>query len=94
MSVALSNLLLLVLTDVLGSCIASVARAAFDRIFSMFASVEKDVAFSNSSLTHFVGFMYRKSAPQKVSPRPMKAKIQEEERKDDNRAIFFQTSGV
>lgn len=60
--------------------------SAFDRIFSTFSSAEKDVAFNISSLTYFVGFMYRKSAPQKVSPRPIKAKMYEEERKDPNRA--------
>lgn len=60
--------------------------SAYDKIFSMFTSVEKDIAFSNSSFTYFVGFMYRKSAPQKANPRPMKAKMYEEERKDPNRA--------
>ena len=62
------------------------AVSAFDRILSMFVSVERDVAFSNSSLTYFAGFMYGKSAPQKVSPRPMKARTYEEERMDPNRA--------
>jgi len=43
----------------------------------MLANVEGAIAFSKSSFTYLVGVMYRRRAPQKVRPKPMKARMDE-----------------
>lgn len=54
-------------------------------ILSMLSRLEEEAAFNNSSFTYFVDFIYRNSAPQKVSPRPMKARTYEEKNTDVNK---------
>jgi len=47
-------------------------------ILSMLSKLEIEAALSSSSFTYFVNFMYRKSVPQKVRPKPIKARMYDE----------------
>ena len=58
----------------------------------MVSRVERAVESRRSALMYFSGFMYKRSAPQKVRPRPMKARMDDAYGMDSIREIMPKNS--
>jgi len=71
-----------------GRYIAFPLRFEFDIMWLMVLSEEMMVEFRRSALTSFVGVINSKSAPQKVRPRPMKARMDDSYRIEGIREIM------